>query len=209
MMRAFIYLLVMVGSICQVCAQSEMDSTELAAQKEFSYYFTIRSGAATGCKVCAAGNHLALSVSTIHGFTIGDRWRLGAGIGLDSYEDWQTIPVFGSLSFDLFKLNDSRFYTQMVYGYSKALRNYEYSTENFKDGKWGLMVNPEMGYRVKRDNMSVSFFMGYKFQKISASYMYPYYHYNIDGTFFPDGGSTTRISMELNRLTLGIGVGWK
>jgi hypothetical protein len=31
-------------------------------------------------------------------YHIGDKFRMGGGLGFDSYLDWQTMPVFASLS---------------------------------------------------------------------------------------------------------------
>ena len=77
------------------------DSTTL--KKKVSYFFTFGMGAMIGCNACqSTGNVANFTTSSVHGIQIGKRLSLGAGVGFDSYENWKTMPIFGSASFDLF-----------------------------------------------------------------------------------------------------------
>ncbi|MEQ8425115.1 MAG: hypothetical protein RIA63_10425, partial [Cyclobacteriaceae bacterium] len=71
--------------------------------------------------------------------------------------------------------------------------------------KPGYFVNPNIGYSIRVQKLAVSFIAGFKFQRMTDYYTYPYYYFNDIAP--PAGGNTTIIEMDLSRLVLGIRVG--
>src|SRR6267154_1561715 len=65
------------------------------------YFFAIQAGALVGCNDCSKGKEFTFSAATIQGVTIGRKFRTGIGLGFDSYQHWQTVPIYGMVSWDL------------------------------------------------------------------------------------------------------------
>src|SRR6218665_722584 len=104
-----IMLLTVIGAASRLgyCQSVAADSTR---KKTNNYFFVVQTGALLGDKV-------TFSSSTIHGIKLSKRLRAGAGIGFNSYEDAQALPLFGSMSLDLFGKKNTVF-VQMDYGWA-------------------------------------------------------------------------------------------
>jgi len=190
----------------------EVDEREVKSSKRFEYFFNIQTGALVGCNDCNKGKEFTFSAATVQGVTIGNKFRTGIGIGFDSYQNWQTLPLFGMASWDLIG-NKTRnaVFIQMAYGWAHpwfvrdgAYSNY--SSDPFSSVSGGRMINPQIGYRMKYYNLRLSMAIGYKFQRISYdSKLYTYCPY----CDFAPTASTAEITQDMNRVQLVMSVGWK
>lgn len=176
----------------------------------FTYFFILQAGTLVGCNDCSEGKEITFTSSTIHGVMIGKKLRAGLGIGLDSYYAWHTMPVFGSLTFDVFGTkNTSAIFVQFNYGWSKAWLNKTYQDYGYQDADGGPMVNTQLGYRLKYHDLRISLSIGTKYQRVTANYEYPTYHYTNEGVMILGTPSTTTVQQSMNRLQLALTVGWK
>lgn len=180
-----------------------------ANSKKFSYFFTLQTGALIGCKECSFGREISFSSATVHGVTIGRKLRVGAGLGFDTYQNWQTVPLFGSVSWDLFgNKNKNALFLQFNYGWAKAMANMA-TLSYYQDVDGGRMVSTQVGYRIRYHDLKIAFGIGSKYQRVSASYGYPSYYYDFVGTLVPGNFSRTTLRESMNRLSLMISIGWK
>ncbi len=175
-----------------------------------SYFFNIQSGVLIGCKNCNFKNEVTSTVATTHGITIGNKLRVGAGIGFDTYANWQTRPVFGSVSWDLFgSRNKNAFFLQFNYGWSNPTANR--STFNgYQKIDGGRMVSTLAGFRIRYHDLKIAIGIGSKYQLIKASYQYPSYYYDFRGMPIIGGTpNSTTLRQGLNRVAITMSVGWR
>ncbi|GHM98949.1 hypothetical protein WSM22_04390 [Cytophagales bacterium WSM2-2] len=179
--------------------------------KFIQYYFNVQSGALIGCNDCSRGQEVTYSFATNHGVTIGEKFRAGIGTGFDSYQSWQTLPLYALASWDLIgNKNKGAVYLQMTYGLAHAwfVRNgsYQYyGSDPFVGVSGGRTINPSIGYRLKYHDVKMAFAVGYKFQRISyksAQYICPACDYFI-------APAQSEITQDFNRIQLTMVVGWK
>jgi hypothetical protein len=193
-------------------AKSKLRLKEGEVPNKIEYFFNIQTGALVGCNDCDKGKEFTFSAATVQGVTIGKKFRAGLGIGFDSYQNWQTLPVYGMISWDLIgNKTKSALFVQLNYGWAHpwfvrdgAYTNYNY--DPFTDVKGGRMINPQMGYRMNYYSLRLSLAIGYKFQQIfydSKQYAYcPYCD-------FTSTMPKTEITQDMNRVQLMMSVGWK
>ena len=177
--------------------------------KKLEYFFNVQSGALIGCGDCSFKQDVSFSAATVHGVTIGKKLRLGAGIGFDAYQRWQTMPLFGSVSWDLFgSKNKNALFVQFNYGWARpsASRSTLYY---YQDVNGGRMVSTQVGYRIKYHDLKISLGIGSKYQRVTASYEYPTFYYDYVGTPRLGTPSVTTLTESINRLALMMSVGWK
>lgn len=175
------------------------DSTTV--QRKIGYYFNFTSGMMTGEKA----RSITYSGATTHGITIGPHLRIGAGIGIDSYEQWQAMPLFAQVSYDVLQHKNPLF-IQTSYGWSHAWMQRSPSYYNTTE-MGGRMFSAMLGYRLAEGNLSMYVAAGYKVQLTSVRYdtpvdpasslPYSYYRYS------------EKVDYTLERLVLTIGVGWR
>jgi len=150
--------------------------------------------------ILSGGNDkpLTASITTIHGIAM-HRWRLGVGVGIESYEVWRTVPVFGSLSFDFGKIKNNALYVQANAGYAFGHRLERVEGASNENDEGGLMLNPMIGYRIEANKVNVFIAAGYKLQRVDYSFDWiwgwPYV--------------STDMTEEFNRFTFQIGVGFR
>src|SRR6478752_2997820 len=138
--------------------------------KLYGYFFNLQVGSLIGCNDCSEGKEITFTASTIHGVTIGKKLRTGVGIGLDSYYAWQTMPVFISVSTDLFGTkNTNAIFIQINYGWSQSWYNESHREYGFKDTEGGRMVGTQLGYRIKYHDLKISISVGTKYQRVQAN----------------------------------------
>src|SRR5688572_20111035 len=70
-----------------------------------SYFLSIHPGGLFG----KTGHGSAMTVSLIQGVR-HNRFGFGAGIGYDSYPEWRTFPIFGSVAYDFSKGRNNRWF---------------------------------------------------------------------------------------------------
>lgn len=179
-------------------------------QNKVSYFFFIQSGALVGCKDCTFKREISFSTSTVHGITLGNKLRIGAGIGLDTYQNWQTLPIFGSISWDLFgNKNKNALFIQFNYGWAKAREN-KYTFANYQIIDGGSMISTQVGYRIRYHDLRIALGVGSKYQKVSASYQYPSYYYDYINNRSIEGDlNTVTLRESLKRFSLMMAIGWK
>ncbi len=191
---------------------SAQDSTAvntLVKSQKTEYFFYIQSGTLIGCNECSRGKELSFSGATVHGVKIGNRLRVGAGIGYDSYFDWNHVPAFGSVSWDLFARKNA-FFIQFSYG--GTLKSWKYSLYDeygYQKSTGGQMMNPMVGYRIRYHEVSISLMAGYKFQRMATFYEYPSYYWDPARGQVMGDPMTTEINREMNRFMLSLAIGWK
>ena len=199
----FIWMAVLLGTAA--CAEKRVTTADSTAlKKRISYFFTLGMGPMIGCNQCQrTGKVASFAASTVHGVRIGKRLFLGAGIGFDSYENWKTLPLFGSASWDLFG-KKNKVSVQLDYGYSFAWINNAAKEYGYKRDRGGEIFNPSLGYRINYGAARLSFSIGYKFQRVFSYYEYPIYN-----SFLPVYGPNTRETRtDMNRIVLAMTVGW-
>lgn len=178
--------------------------------KQIEYYFNVQVGPLLGCNNCSEGKEITFSSATTHGITIGKKFRTGLGIGLDSYYQWQTMPIFGSATWDVFGTkNTHAIFIQFNYGWSKSWRNESHQEYGFKDTDGGRMVNTQIGYRLKYHDLRIALAAGLKYQRVYVNYEYPTYRYTNEGVMIQGTSNTTTIQQSMNRFMITLTVGWK
>ena len=120
--------------------------------------------------VLAGGEHglITGSVTTVHGITVG-KWAVGAGVGIEGYERWRTVPVFGSLSYYFHPASTGMFITfEAGHGFGRLL----WANEgiDIRDTKGGPMISPMIGYYISAHKVGLSVAAGYKMQRMTGHY---------------------------------------
>ena len=116
-----------------------------------------------------SGKGSGLTLSTTHGIRT-NRFSVGAGFGFDSYFDWKTVPVFGTIEFDFAKIKRNAFFLQFNAGYADARRiNREEWITDYKE-YGGEMVSMMVGYKIRAEKFSMYVLAGHKFQEANFSY---------------------------------------
>ncbi len=118
------------------------------------------------------------SVSTVNGYQVNRHFRIGAGVGIDHYGQYNHtfLPVFGRVSGDVVK-----FWVTPVYfvdaGYGFLFEKDEYTNgaeERSSDG--GLMLQGGVGLKFYTPTkVSFTLAFGYKVQMSEREYVYNYY----------------------------------
>lgn len=174
------------------------------------YFFNVQVGSLIGCDDCLQDKEVTFTASTVHGVTIGDKFRVGGGIGFDSYYGWQTMPTFASISWDLLGTrNTSALFIQFNYGFAIPWRTeklWDYGVTNVEGGP---MAYGMAGFRLKYHDMRISFTLGGKFQSLSSYYETPTFYYDVNGVPVQGASSKTTITESIKRLALGVTIGWK
>lgn len=209
-----VIVLVLAASMYQGMAQSP-DSISIKPDRKVEYFFYVQSGVMIGnveipdwCSDCQKSKEFTFSATTIHGVKWG-RLRAGGGLGFDSYYGWNTVPVIGSISWDLLGKKDA-LVVQLNYGASvitnKSILYKEYGLESI-DG--GMMVNPSIGYRILHHNASLMLNVGFKRQVVQSNYKYITYYWDpILGQQQGDSSYST-LQETLNRFVISLAIGWK
>jgi len=178
------------------------------SKRKIEYYFQFQSGALIGCTSCSDGKQISFSGSTTHGIKIGRKLRVGAGVGLDSYFDWNTMPVFGSVGWDLIGKKNA-LYVELNYGSAlTSWRPQDYQEYGYQKTNAGKMYSYGLGYRIKYEKMRISFGVGRKTQLVTSYYEYPTYYWN-NNNYVQGDPSRKTVRNEMNRLQVWLAVGWK
>jgi hypothetical protein len=186
MKTKLVFLLAMISN-CLVFGQ-EKDTHD----HEFRYWNSF----ATGILIGESEKTITGSFTTVHGMAL-NRWRFGIGVGVEGHENWRTMPVFLSGSFDFGRIRNNALYLQMNGGYSfaKYLTKIEGAANAEEDG--GLMLNPMIGYRLNAGKVDVSFSAGYKLQRVDYSFDWIW-----------GWPTSARVEEEFHRFMLQIGIGF-
>ena len=166
-------------------------------KKKVTYFNTFLAGGLMG----ETGKGTGVTLSTIHGVRL-KRAAFGAGIGFDSYFDWKTLPIFGSVSFDFGKIRSNALFVQFNAGYAEAwlVRDEDSWTPPYRD-YGGTTVASSIGYRITKERFSIYVMAGHKFQRAHLTY-----EPEIWNIFAP--AVRQRIEEDMNRLVVQIGFGF-
>lgn len=176
----------------------------------FEYFFNVQVGSLVGCGDCTLGKDVTTTATTIHGVTVGRKLRVGGGFGLDSYLRWQTLPMFGSVSWDLLGTrNTQALFVQIQYGWALgAWRRHEPWDNNFEvAGR--QMISPSIGYRIKYHDVTIALAAGAKFQRVLTSWESPSYYYTQEGIWVEGTPNKTTVREDMSRFMIAMIIGWK
>jgi hypothetical protein len=185
-------------------AEGQLKPDSLSHRKRIAYYFSLQSGALMNEK------QVTSSFATTHGVKIGNRLRVGGGVGFDSYEQWNTMPMTGNVSFDLFGKRNVVF-TQFNYGWAKA---WKISPQEYglTDERGGRAFSAMLGYRINYGDVRLALMAGYKYQRVTSYYEYSIWSWAWGDPFAPKGSestSTETIEQTMKRFAISLMVGWK
>ena len=186
-------LLFILFIIC-ISAHAQVDSGA-PSERKVIYYNNFLAGGLLG----AGGSGSGLTFSTTHGIRI-NRLSVGAGFGFDSYSDWKTVPVFGTIEFDFAKIKRNAFFLQFNAGYADAKRinREEWITEYREYG--GVMTSFMLGYKIRAEKFSMYVLAGHKSQE--ANY---YYNPQPWSSFAPP--PIYSVEENMNRFVVQLGFG--
>ena len=189
----------------------QVDPADSAKRTKFiDYFFNLQLGSLVGCSDCIADKEVTFTASTVHGVTIGKKFRIGGGIGFDSYYGWKTMPLFGSASFDVLGTkNSNALFVQANYGWSLPWKQEQEWENGAKDVDGGQMFYGMAGLRLKYHDMRISFTLGGKFQSLTSYFEVPTFYYDVYGIPFQGASSKTTIVESIRRFAMGVTIGWK
>lgn len=183
------------------------DTTRYAPR--FQYFFNVQVGPVIGDDDHNGNNDITFTTSTLHGITLGRKLRAGIGLGFDSYDSWQSTPLYGSVSWDLLGTkNTQALFAQFDYGWSKAWKQRDDTDFDLADSKGGKMYNALIGYRIKYHKLKIGLSVGSKFQQVYAYYEYPTYYYTVEGIIMEGSPTKKTIQKDMKRLILSLVIGW-
>jgi hypothetical protein len=192
-MRISILVIFLTALHFSLLAQTEKSEVP---ERKVIYYNSFLAGGL----LADQGQGTGVTLSMVHGVRL-KRFAFGAGIGLDSYLDWKTLPVFGSVSFDFGKVKNNAFFIQCNAGYAEAWRIK--SDEWYPSGyhEYGdVMISSVIGYRIMKERFSLYMQAGHKFQEAHSSY-----HFDPWSSYYPQ--SSLFVDEEMNRIVVQIGFG--
>lgn len=173
---------------------AQQESNEFP-KKKILYYNSFLAGGLFG----ESGQGSGLSLSTTHGLRV-KQVAFGAGVGLDSYLDWKTLPIFGSISLDFGRIKSNALFLQLNGGYAEAwlVRKQQWIPEYRDYG--GGMISSLIGYRIVKERFSLYMLAGHKFQRAHRSYEpEPWSSFAPQLSYF--------VKEDMNRLVVQIGFG--
>jgi len=210
-MQKKIFILLLVTCLVRTGRAASLVGSDSSVRRSgVAYYFTFGMGAMIGCEQCrATGTTASFTTSLVQGVRIGRKGSIGAGIGFDAYENWKTVPLFGSASWDLFGKRNKVF-VQLDYGYAGAWINKDAQGYGYKKSVGGKVIHPVLGYRIQSGNVRFSFSAGYKFQRVFSRYDYPTYNIFPEYYAYPALSTGTKeIRTDMNRFVVGMAIGWR
>jgi hypothetical protein len=166
--------------------------TIVTRQHRITYCNYISSGALFANK----DEGISFSVSTVHGIR-SNNFFAGLGIGYDAYPEWRVVPLTANIGYGFSTQQSVNLFIQLQGGYSLA-RNVpmnDFQLLRF-DSKGGAMLSGSLGYRIKKENISLYLMAGYKFQRLDYEY---------GNWWSPD--LHTSVKREIERITVQIGFG--
>ena len=131
--------------------------------------------------------------TTTHSILLNEVFSLGLGVGVEPFE-YLVFPVFISSSYYFNRLKHKPFITFKI---GNAFSNSDkpipaYSYRDDIKHKGGMMVNPEIGIRLKISTFDLTLTGGYRFQRLKSDNVSAVYTYHHD--------------VDYNRVSFAIGV---
>lgn len=142
------------------------DTTQTSVIKYYNRTFT---------GILAGGQHglITGSLTTAHGVSVG-RFALAAGTGLEGYERWRTIPIFGSMAYYFRGVRKKGMFLQIQGGHSICRLLTADEWIDIDGTKGGAMFSSTIGYQIASNKLSVNIAAGYKMQKMRGGYSSPW-----------------------------------
>lgn len=182
----------LLSSLAVVAQEVEQDS------KKIKGYYNIFS---VGGISSNTDGLLRTTLSTVHGVVIKSN-RIGLGIGVDGYDSRVMIPVFASISHDLFRIKENALFLQVNAGHAFWDRKRSFFS-NYYNENGGFLFNPMMGYRISASRYSLYIAIGLKNQYASYTYGYTYKSWRTNSNL----SSMTTVDQTMNRFVFQIGFG--
>jgi hypothetical protein len=157
-----------------------------------SYFLSIHSGGLLGKK----GHGSAMTVSLIQGVR-HKRFAFGAGVGYDSYAEWRTFPIFGSVTYDLSKVSSNKLFIQFNAGYSKAWNPTRGEFGLRYEDKGGPIFHPLFGYRIQKGNIALYMTVGYRFQRLTSEWTERFWGWGNSPNKFTERRDIERLSVQI------------
>jgi hypothetical protein len=172
-------------------ASAQTDTTQRTRVSYFNYL-------SSGTLLAKKDEGVTVSLSTVHGIRYKEFFT-GIGVGYDVYQEWRMVPVFYSIGVEsVIRGKPNHFVLLQLQGGHSFVRNIP--SENFQivryESKGGALFAPMAGYRIKKENVSLYFLIGYRFQRIQ---------YEIDSFWNPQQRSS--VKRDIQRISLHIGFG--
>ncbi|MFO7257472.1 MAG: hypothetical protein DIU61_007255 [Bacteroidota bacterium] len=153
------YLALLVILVATLPAQAQDD------QQPARYY----NRTSTGILVGGEPRYLTGGVTTIHGISVGPL-AMGIGVGIEGYQRWRTVPIFGSLSYHPGDTRESGPFIQLNMGHTNCKFLPEQESIRVDGRDWGFMFSTLAGYQIAAGKLLVNFSAGYQKQKLRAKY---------------------------------------
>jgi hypothetical protein len=186
--RSLLFLLIAFSCFS---AKAQRDSAVSNSTGFVSLYSgTLLGKRGTGPSVCAA----------LTGGLRYNRFNIGVGFGYDTYSQWQLLPVFSELGYDLIARRNYAVFVQVQAGFATAWTT---STQQFgfrNNNEGGYFWHPLLGCRLQQGKIRLYFAAGYKFQNLT-------YEQTPTWIDLGWGGSKTKVNMDLQRMSLLMGIG--
>jgi hypothetical protein len=112
-------------------------------------------------------DQMIFPIQTINGFILGDRVGIGLGLGIEFWKEGLFFPVFGHLSCDL-KKSENTFYGILDIGTAIGTRK---ETSYYASGKGGTLFSLGAGYRMTiSKRLQFGYEVFYRYQAIDSHY---------------------------------------
>jgi hypothetical protein len=193
-------LMIMIAPFCNAWAQVPDSVTK--AVPPIRYYNSLLAG----CVIGNEGTGTGASVITYHGIRV-KRFAVAAGIGIDDYKRWRTMPLQLRISYDIAHWRGTTFFIAGAFGHAQSWRqvndymDYYYGEYRSSGGR---TVNPCVGFRAGNKKLKFYAEVGYKHQRVNWSSTPTYYYMD-----FIAGGGGTRYTVEedIDRFHVMVGLG--
>lgn len=173
-----------------------------------AFFISLQSGYMFGCRGCDGDNAPSSSFSVINGVKLGSKGRVGLGVGYDSYWRYQTLPLFGAISWDLLgNRNTNAWVVQLNYGYSWAWNQKTFQGYGYDQTDGGRMLSPQIGYRIKYHDVNIALLAGAKMQRAFTYYKYPTWTW-MAGVYKENYNSYT-VKQDISRFMITLMIGWR
>lgn len=146
------------------------------------------------------GETTTITTSLVPGVRF-NRIALGVGVGYDTYDYWETLPIFATVSYDVLRPAKGALFLQLDGGYAKAWARQSNLIDGISELEGGYTFHPIIGYRMHYEKLTFYLSAGYKIQRLSYSFGSP-----AAATTWAWGWSTT-VTQDIERLSIQVGIG--
>lgn len=186
----------------------EMVRYDTAITSGVHYFGILQTGALAGCRDCVNEHGVSFSSTLTNGVTLGRKLRAGFGLGIDSYRDWETMPLFGMVAWDVIgNIDRNGLFIAFAAGTSKAWRENTLNEYGLEHVKGGRMLAPQIGYRIRYHDVSLGLSLGIRSQRVFTFYEYPNWIWT--GADYQQMTARYSVKQDMSRLQIVVSVGWR